>query len=219
MRCRQNSFRVLPGIVMGAVLSFAVIASACAQETGNDGGNVLTREGVLRDPNVPVSGNPAGDLTIVEYFDYQCPYCKTIAPVIARVVKDDGKIRFVRKDWPIFGAASQYAARLVLAAKFQGQYEKAHDTLIGAKGKLTEDKVEELLAAAGVNVAKAKSDLQANKASIDAVMVRNNAQAEAFGFQGTPAFIIGTFRIPGVLEEAGFKQAIADARAAAAAPQ
>jgi len=88
--------------------------------------------------------------------------------------------------------------------------------LIGANGKLTEDRIRDVLAKAGINVAKATADLTANQKTIDALMERNNMQAEALGFNGTPSFIIGRFRVPGVLEEAGFRAAIADARKAAA---
>ena len=173
------------------------------------------RESVLRDPDVPSIGNPQGDITIVEYFDYQCPYCKKVAPELIKLAREDDKLRIVMKDWPIFGGASQYAARMVLAAKYQNKYHEAHAALIGASTKLSEDVVQKLLGEAGIDVDRASRDLETHKPAIEALLVRNNEQAEAFGFQGTPAFIIGTFRVPGVLNEAGFKQAIADARAAA----
>ena len=120
------------------------------------------------------------------------------------------------KDWPIFGPASTYAARMTLAAKYQDKYEAAHDALIAAKAKLTEAAVDDLLGKAGVDVARAAADRDAHAAAIDALLGRNDAQARAFGFQGTPGFIIGTFRVPGALNTAGFKRAIADARKAAA---
>ena len=173
------------------------------------------RESVLRDPDVPSIGNAQGDITIVEYFDYQCPYCKKVAPVLVKLAREDSKLRIVMKDWPIFGGASQYAARMVLAAKYQDKYHEAHAAMIGASTKLSEDVVQKLLGEAGIDVDRAGRDLETHRPAIEALLVRNNEQAEAFGFQGTPAFIIGTFRVPGVLNEAGFKQAIADARAAA----
>jgi protein-disulfide isomerase len=173
------------------------------------------RESVLRDPDVPSIGNPKGDITIVEYFDYQCPYCKKVAPELVKLTRDDGNLRIVMKDWPIFGGASQYAARMVLAAKYQDKYHEAHAALIGASTKLREDLVKTLLGDAGIDVDRATRDLETHKPAIEALLARNNEQAEAFGFQGTPAFIIGTFRVPGVLDAAGFKRAIADARTAA----
>ncbi|MFC0242132.1 DsbA family protein [Rhodopseudomonas telluris] len=178
--------------------------------------NVLSTEAVLRDPDIPVAGNPDGDITIVEYSDYRCPYCKKVAPELMQVVNDDGKVRLVLKDWPIFGGISVDAAKLVLAAKYQGKFLEAHNALIGTTSKLTEAVMNDTLGKGGVDVARATKDLETNKDAIDAILKRNDAQARAFGFQGTPAFIVGRFRVPGVLDAAMFKQAIKDARTAAA---
>jgi protein-disulfide isomerase len=177
--------------------------------------NPLSREAVLTDPAIPAAGNPQGDITIVEYFDYQCPYCKKIHPVISNVAKDDGNIRLVFKNWPIFGGISIQGARIVMAAQFQGKYVEVHNAIMTASGRLTEQRLQELLTQAGADETRANADLQANAAAIDAALKRNADQAKAFGFQGTPAFIVGTFRVPGALDEAGFRQAVADARAAA----
>ena len=176
----------------------------------------LSRDAVLRDKENPVLGNPNGDMTVVSYFDYQCPYCKKAEKDLRNVAREDGQLRIVLKDWPILGGASGYAAKLSLATKYQGKHAEAHAALMLTSGRLSEASVREVLQKAGVDVARATLDLAANQATIDAVLARNNAQAEAFGFQGTPAFIIGTFRVPGVLDAAGFKQAVADARKAAA---
>jgi protein-disulfide isomerase len=91
--------------------------------------------------------------------------------------------------------------------------------LIGAKEKLSDANIPELLTKAGVDVEKAKQDLQAHQKTIEDVLIHNNAQADAFGFQGTPGFIVGFFRVPGVVEMKVFKQIIADARAAAKKPK
>jgi protein-disulfide isomerase len=195
-----------------ALAALAIPQLVRAQAPSDD---ILSRDAVLRDPDIPALGNPQGDITIVEYFDYQCPYCKKTAPELAQVVAEDGKVKLVLKDWPVFGPASTYAARMTLAAKYQDKYEAAHDALIGAKAKLSEAAVDDLLGKAGVDVPRASADRDAHLAEIDALLARNDAQARAFGFQGTPGFIIGTFRVPGALNTAGFKRAIADARKAA----
>ena len=199
--------------IAAALVAASVSVPAWAQAAAGD---ILSREAVLRDPAIPDLANAQGDVTIVEYFDYQCPYCKKTAPELAQVAKEDGKVRIVLKDWPIFGPASAYAAKMALASRFQNKYEEAHDALIAAKTKLTEAAVDDLLAKAGIDVAKAAADRAAHAQDIDALLARNDAQARAFGFQGTPAFIIGTFRVPGSLNAAGFKRAIGDARKAAA---
>src|SRR5271154_6608477 len=105
------------GLAPGAVLA-----------QGDD--NVLTEALVLRDPDVPVTGNINGDITIVEYFDYQCPYCRKLEPELRQVVQDDGKVRLALKDWPILGPVSVVAARMALASRYQDKFIKAHEVLM-----------------------------------------------------------------------------------------
>jgi protein-disulfide isomerase len=171
---------------------------------------------VLRDPDNPVFGNPNGDITIVEWFDFNCPYCRKIEPELRQVVQDDGKVRLVLKDWPILGPVSVTASRIALASKYQDKYDKAHDAMIGVSSKLTEPRIYELLAGAGVDVDRAKADLVTNAKAIDGMLARNNSAAEGLGFRGTPSFIVGKFRVPGVLTIDQFEQVIADARKAKA---
>ena len=169
---------------------------------------------VLRDPDVPVAGNLQGDISIVEWFDYQCPYCRKLEPELRQVVQDDGKVRLVLKDWPILGPLSVVAARMALACKFQDKYLQAHDAMMGVSSRLTEPRIPELLADAGIDVDRARRDLDTNAKTIDATLARNADQAKAFNFRGTPSFIVGKFRVPGVLTMAQFEQVIADARKA-----
>jgi protein-disulfide isomerase len=178
---------------------------------------VLTEALVLRDPDIPVAGNAAGDISIVEYYDYQCPYCRKVDPELQQVVHDDGKVRLVWKDWPILGPMSVTAARMAQASKYQDKFIEAHDALIAVNSKLTEPKIREALAGGGVDIDRLDRDLASHASAIDATLARNNEQATAFEFRGTPAFIVGKFRVPGVLTLAQFTQVIADARKAAAA--
>jgi len=212
VRLARQSERPRALLAWAIAVVIGTLSAAAFAEGAND---ILSRDAVLRDPEIPVLGNPQGDLTVVEYFDYQCPYCKKLAPEIAQVVREDGNIRLVLKDWPIFGAVSKSAAQLALAAKYQNKYQEAHDALIGATEKLSDTSIPDLLSKAGVDVEKAKQDLQAHRKTIDDLLVRNDDQADAFGFEGTPGFIVGFFRVPGVVEMNVFKQIIADARAAA----
>jgi protein-disulfide isomerase len=211
-RTRREALRALGA---GAAMLGLDIAPGSALAQSNDE-TVLTEALVLRDPDIPVAGNPEGDITIVEYFDYQCPYCRKIAPELRQVVQDDGKIRLVLKDWPILGEVSVTAARMAPASKYQDKYIQAHEALIGVNSKLTEPRIRELLAGAGIDVDRVTRDLTTNAKAIDAILARNNDQARAFGFSGTPSFIVGKFRVPGVLTMAQFDQVIADARKAAA---
>jgi protein-disulfide isomerase len=121
----------------------------------------------------------------------------------------------VLKDWPILGPASVYASRLALATKFQGKFVEAHAALIGLDVRLTESGARERLAKAGIDVDRAVRDLETNQQAIAAILKRSDDQATAFGFKGTPAFIVGKFRVPGGLTGEQFGQVIADARKAA----
>jgi len=206
----QRSRRQILGLAGGAAVLGALPHPALAQ------GAEPSEVSVLRDPDIPVAGNPDGDIAIVEWFDYQCPYCRRLEPELQQVIQDDGKVRWIRKDWPVLGPVSVVAARMALACKFQDKYDKAHDAMMGVNSKLTEPRIDELLAAAGIDVDRAKRDLATNAKVIDGILKRNNEQAEALGFRGTPSFIVGKFRVPGVLTMAQFEQVIADARKAKA---
>jgi len=195
---------------LGAGVLGATLASGGA--LAQDDEKMLTEALVLRDPDIPVLGNPDGDISIVEYFDYNCPYCRRVAPEIRQVVQDDGKVRLVLKDWPILGEVSKIAARMALAAQYQNKFVEAHEAMIGVSSRLTEPRIRELLAGAGVDMGRLNGDLTAKAKKIDAILARNNAQALAFEFRGTPSFIVGKFRVPGVLTMAEFEQVIADAR-------
>ena len=201
---------------LGAAMFGLDIAPGSALGQGDPADNVLTESAVLRDPEIPAAGNADGDITIVEYFDFNCPYCRKVEPELRQVVQDDGKVRLVYKDWPVLGPVSTAAARLALATKYQDKYVAAHDALMGSASRLTEPRIRELLSNAGIDVDRAGKDLETNARAIDAILARNNDQAAAFGFKGTPSFIIGKFRVPGALTMAQFDQAIADARKAAA---
>jgi protein-disulfide isomerase len=207
-RTRRETLGLLGG---GAVLLGLAPGSALAQSD-----EVLTEALVLRDPDIPVAGNADGDISIVEYFDYNCPYCRKIEPELQQVVHDDGKVRMIWKDWPILGPTSIVATRMALASKYQDKYVQAHEALIGVSSKLTEPRIRELLAGVGIDVDRCTRDLASNAKAIDAILKRNNDQAVAFGFKGTPSFIVGKFRVPGILTMAEFEQVIADARKAKA---
>ena len=211
---RRRTRREALGLLGAGTLMLGVAPGPALGQSDDE--TVLTEALVLRDPDIPVAGNIDGDITIVEYFDYQCPYCRKLEPELRQVVQDDGKVRLVLKDWPVLGPVSVIAARMALASKFQDKYIQAHEALIGVNSKLTEPRMRELLAGAGIDVDRLDRDLVANTKAIDAIIARNSDQATAFGFKGTPSFIVGKFRVPGILTMAEFDQVIADARKAAA---
>ncbi|MBC7283268.1 DsbA family protein [Hoeflea sp.] len=174
----------------------------------------LTKDEVFNDKDAPVLGNPEGDVTVVEYFDYQCPYCKKAHPTVKKVVETDGNVRLILKDWPIFGDASVFAAQAVLGAAQIGKYETALEALMKTKGKLTHEDVESRLTDAGLSMAEIAASVNKHKARISELLDRNYNQALAFSFAGTPAYVIGSSIFPGVLDEKGLVDAIAKARKA-----
>lgn len=201
---RRGAFAIL-----GGAAAIAVFQPARAEIE-------VTKEMILNDPAAPVGGNPEGDVTIVNFTDYNCPYCKKVAPVLARVVKEDGKIRHVYKDWPVIRPTSIDGAQLVLAAHRQGRYEQAHTALMGIPGSgIERERMREALRQAGMDMDRLDRDLAEKRDEIDSLIQRNMAQGDALGLTGTPSFLIGPFRMS-MLDYDGFRQVISDARAAQA---
>ena len=159
-----------------------------------------------------MTGNPKGRITVVEYFDYQCPYCKSSHDMVKKVVASEGDVRLVLKDWPIFGGASIFAAQAVLGAAQIGQYETAMEALMKTKGRLSEGDVEKTLTGAGLSMQEIAASVNRNNSKISGLLDRNYGQALGFNFVGTPSFVIGTTIYPGVLDEKGLKDAIKRAR-------
>jgi protein-disulfide isomerase len=169
-------------------------------------------DAILRDPAAPTAGNPKGDVTVVAFLDYNCPFCKKAAPDLQRAVKEDGKIRLVYKDWPILSEASVSGAQMALAAKYQGGYDRVHHALMAIPGRgVSKEQMAAAVRSSGVDVDRLDADLKAHAGDISALLKRNLAQAESIGLQGTPSYLIGPFRTS-TLDYAGFKEAFAEAR-------
>lgn len=152
------------------------------------------RAKVERDDRDFVAGNPQGKITVVEYFDYRCPYCKAALPDINKLIADNKDIRFVLKEFPILSPVSERAARAALGAKAQGKYLPVHNALMAEKN-LDDAAIDRILVANGVDVARAKAD-GATKAA-DAQLTEINQLAKLTGVTGTPAFVIGDKLIAG----------------------
>ena len=169
---------------------------------------------ILHDPAAPVTGNPKGDLTIVEFSDYNCPFCKRSAAALEALIKADGRIRVVHKDWPVLTEASLYGARMALAAGYQGKYAAVHAALMGIPGmKIPQSRMLEAIKASGVDMPRLEADLKAHADEIARLLDRNADQAESLGLQGTPAFLVGSYIVPSALDYDGFKQVVAEVRA------
>jgi protein-disulfide isomerase len=165
---------------------------------------------IFDDPATPVGGNPRGDVTIVEFFDYRCPYCKQVLPSLQSLLKEDRKLRFLYKEMPVLGPQSVVAAHAALAAQRQGKYEAFHTAMMATKGQITEDTVYQVAGSVGLDVDRLKRDMAAPE--IDRELKANLALADALNIHGTPAFIIGDQIVPGALDLDTLKNMIADAR-------
>ncbi|MDE1145257.1 MAG: DsbA family protein [Azospirillaceae bacterium] len=160
----------------------------------------------------PVGGNVKGDVTMVEFFDYQCGYCKHTQPELDAAVKKDGKVRIVYKEFPILGPASVVAAKAALAANMQGKYDTVHAALMAATGKLDRDRILAIAKDAGADTDRLAKDMDspAVQKEIDA----NLELADALNIHGTPGFVIGATVVPGAIGADAFKDLFAKARSA-----
>lgn len=163
-------------------------------------------DALLRDETAPAAGNPDASFTVVEFFDYRCPYCKSVAGQFIDTVQEDGDLRVVFKEFPILGEWSMLAARAALAADRQGKYLPLHRALMEYKGEPTEEAIYGIAQAQGIDVERLRQDMQSS--DIDEQLDRNYALARSLGVRGTPAFIIGDELVPGALSMDDFKQKV-----------
>jgi protein-disulfide isomerase len=167
---------------------------------------------IVRGSGTAALGAANPEVTVVEYFDYNCPYCRKLAPSIHDLVNNDHKVTVVFKEWPIFGGISVYAARSALASQWQGKYLTAHDALIRAPRLSQAAEVDETLQNAGINLSELRKTLTAHSAQIDAILARNNAEAHSLGMRGTPGLLVGRDVSTGIGDLAALQIAVAEAR-------
>ncbi|MBI1272734.1 MAG: thioredoxin domain-containing protein [Alphaproteobacteria bacterium] len=166
---------------------------------------------IFDDPNSPVGGNPKGDVTVVEFFDYQCGYCKMAHTAIDDLLKADKNVRFIYKNLPILGEASVVAAHAALASVHQGKFEVFHNALMENKERLDEANIMKIAKSAGLDTTKLKADMESDK--VKAQVQTELDLGQSLGVRGTPMFIIGDEQFPGALNLDQLKKAVADARA------
>ncbi len=167
------------------------------------------RERLERDPNAPMLGNPDGDVTIVEFFDYNCPYCKRVAPSVKDIMTEDGNIRVVYREWPVLGEGSVFAARAALAARKQGKYEEMHWALMDL-GRSDERSVLATATKLGLDVEQLRNDM--NDPEVTEHINTSNELARALQFNGTPSFVVGNELIPGFIVKRQLESIVDQAR-------
>ncbi len=168
------------------------------------------RQAAAVQPGDPVAGNPKGNVTIVEFFDVRCPYCRQMNPVVAALLRHDHDVRVVYKDLAILGPASVLASRALLAAQRQGGYLKLRAALMAGPPDITEATIQAAATKLGLDWPRLRRDMA------DPTIMRrlraDVAQAQALGIDGTPAFLVGHTLIPGAVDLADLEKAVAAAR-------
>lgn len=160
--------------------------------------------------NDPILGNPKGDVTIVEFFDYNCGYCKKANEPMNKLLADDKNIRIVMKEYPILAESSRVAARAALAANMQKKYMEMHNALMQNKGALSEESILDIAVKAGLDKEKLKKDMESPE--IAAVLQANQDLGRDVGAHGTPTFIVGEKVVPGAMDLDEMKKLVSDAR-------
>ena len=168
------------------------------------------RRDIFEDPASPVAGNPKGDVTLVEFFDYRCPYCKQVEPSLEALLGEDRQLRFVYKEMPVLGPVSVVASRVALAARNQGKYDAFHKAMMNTKGQIDEAAVYKVAGSVGLDIDRLKRDM--NAPEVQQAIKANLDLAEALDIRGTPGFVIGEEIVPGAVDLGTLKQLISDAR-------
>ncbi len=198
-----------PELVVEALQSFEERQRLAAQERQSAAvaENADLLEGA---PGDPILGAADGDVVVVEFFDYNCGYCRQVAGPLRQAIEADGSIKLVMKEWPILGPPSYFAARAALAAERQGLYEEFHFAVMQAKERVDEEMVLAVAESVGLDMAQLRADMLSRE--IDAKLQETYDLAEALGITGTPAFVIGDEVVPGAITMARLQQIVAEAR-------
>ena len=206
-----EAIRENPGVVFEAAQLFeqqqqALQAQAAAQVFDTE------KATLENDPNAPVLGNPDGDVTVVEFFDYNCPYCRRVKPEMEALLAADPNVRVVYREWPILGDGSVFAARAALASRNQGKYEEFHWAMMQLKERAEEASILRTAEDIGLDVAQLRRDM--NGPEIEEHIQTSMRLAQSLGFSGTPSFVIGDSLAPGLIQADQMIELVDQARAA-----
>lgn len=198
-----------PQVVVEAIEK---IRSQQQRSEGQRRQNIVTARAdqLFKSRSDPSVGDPKASVTIVEFFDYQCPYCRRMAQQLAKLNKEDSDLRIVYKEFPIFGPASTLAASAAMGAMRQGKYEEFHLALMGIRGAPSERSIFRLAERIGLDAGRLRADM--NSATPQRIFQRNRRLAQELGIRGTPAFVIGDQVIRGAVEINRLRELIAEQR-------
>ena len=182
-----------------------------AEEEQRKVGLVQNANQIFRDKSDYVAGNPNGNVTMVEFFDYNCPWCKKDFPDVMALLDEDKELKLVFKEFPILGPDSEYAAKAAIAAGKQGKYLKMHMALYRYEGRVTQEAVDEIASSQGLDMDQLKKDMDDPETA--EIIARNRDLAQSLAINGTPAFIINDQLLPGYLPKDELANAINEVRA------
>ena len=185
----EDFIRNNPEVVRNTLIALAAREEAERKQTG------LAK--VRDDLGDPVMGNPDGKITLYEFSDYNCGYCKRIFEPIQQLLRENSDVRLVIKEFPILSHSSLVAAKAAIAAGMQGKFSPYHIAMMTYRGRITDDVVMRMVAQAGVNETQLKIDMESSKTA--AIIERTREAAAALAINGTPALVIGSTIIPGAI--------------------
>jgi protein-disulfide isomerase len=210
VRIMRDALKQDPTILRDAVM--ALQADDSNRQAAANRAAITAQRASLANPADPSVGNPKGDVTIVEFFDTRCPYCRHLDPTMAQFLQHDPGVRLVFKDLPILGPASVLGSRALLAAQRQGGYMKLRAAIMQSPPDITIDAIRALALAAGLDWPRLQHDM--DDPAIQQRLDANLALAHQLGVEGTPALVIGNAMIPGAVDVADLQKAVAEARTA-----
>lgn len=200
-----------PNVIFESIEAYRAQQEQLAQRETEE--KIVDNIAFLTRAEAPSIGNPNGDITVIEFFDYNCGYCKRALPDIQKVVKADDNLRVVFKEMPILGPTSHVASQWALAAHKQGKYFEFHVAVMEHRGPKDEEQLAKLSKDIGLDVDKMKADIASG--DIEKELQKVLSVGREIGVSGTPAFIVGDTFIPGYVGIDGLKDAIKAERAKA----
>ena len=207
----REYLRQHPEAIVEALQEMQAREQAAAERRSREALAALHDE-LINDAAAPVGGNPDGDITVVEFFDYRCSYCKSTFPGLMATLNADGNIRYVLREFPILGPASLFASKAALAVwqTEPGHYMDFHTALMNSTGNLTDSKVLSLAEDIGLDTGKLRVAMESP--DVETAINRNYEIAKTLNIRGTPAFIIGGKLVPGAVGVDALKRLVAEAR-------
>lgn len=205
----RRSLLQLAGVTVAGVATAAILKNA--RSVGENVGDNETVREIRADDVSPRKLVAGADITIISFNDFNCSACRKAHPALQQAVEEDGQCNMVYRDWPIFGPASERAARVAMASDYQGIYPAVYDILMRRAG-LSDRQLRMAVEQSGGGWSQLLSDMETHQQNIENQLNTNQLQAFALNLKGTPAFLIGPILVRGAVSSRDFAKAISAAR-------